>query len=56
METIYIIKEVNGMAVIADTRRVAISDVDFFIMAEPGELCRTIWSESAARICKRYND
>lgn len=54
--TIYIIKRINGRAVIADRRHVLPRDLDFFITTEPGELDRLTDYKSACRACERYNN
>lgn len=53
--TIYIIRRINGRAVIADRLNVLPGDLDFFITTEPGDLDRLTDYNAARRACKRYN-
>lgn len=54
--TIYIIRRVNGRAVIADRRHVLAGDLNFFITTEPGDLDRLTDYNAARRACRRYNN
>lgn len=54
--TIYIIKRINGRAVIADQLHVLPAHVDFFSTVGPYELDRLTDYKAARRACDRYND